>query len=146
MKKVVRLTESDLMRIVKRVINESTEPSKGDVIALRCINLLTNSGKVIQPVEFVDYLENSEPLPNKLVVGRPINLPSDEAFSSGGERDEYTLNIELITDPKLKQALGITDNDTHVMTYNTGGKLYCTPKRPISSTWDSFFTEKNILS
>jgi len=146
MKKVVKLTESDLMRIVKRVINEQTEPKKGDVIALRCINLLTNSGKVIQPVEYVDYLDNSEPLPDKLVVGRPSNLPSDEVFSSGGERDEYTLSIELISDPKLKQTLGITDDDTHVMTYNVGGKLYCTPKKPISPTWDSFFREKNILS
>ncbi len=31
MKKVIRLTESDLMRIVKRVIKESDEPSFGNI-------------------------------------------------------------------------------------------------------------------
>ena len=146
MKKVVRLTESDLMRIIKRVINEQSEPKKGDLLSLRCINPLTNNGKIIQPVEFVEYLTDSDPLPDKLVVSRPSNIPSDEVFSSGGGNDTYTLNIELVNDPKLKQTLGITNDDTYVMTYNVGGRMYCTPKQPISPTWDSFFTEKNILS
>jgi hypothetical protein len=143
MKKVIRLTESDLMRIVKRVINEQSEPENGDVIKLLCVNPLTNNSKVISPVEFSNYLDKSEPLPDKLVVKRPSNIPSDEAFSSDGE---YILNIELITDPKLKQVLNITNDDTYMMTYNVGGRFYCTPKRPISATWDSFFTDKKIKS
>jgi len=146
MKKIIRLTESDLMRIIKRVISEQTEPQKGDVIKLQCINPLTNNGKIISPVEFAEYLGDSKPLPDKLILQRPSNIPSDEAFSSGGGNDTYTLNIELITDPKLKQILNITNDDTYMMTYNVGGRFYCTPKRPISPTWESFFTEKNIKS
>jgi hypothetical protein len=146
MKKIVRLTESDLMRIVRRVINENVEPSKGDTITLRCINPLTNNGKMISPVEYVNYISNADPIPDKLIVQRPSDLPSDEVFSSDQGKGSYTLNIEMVKDEDLKRVLNITDDDTYVMTYNVGGRFYCTPKKPISSTWESFFTENNILS
>lgn len=145
MKKIVRLTESDLIRIVKRVINENTTPQKNDTISLRCINPLTNSGKVIDPVEFVSYID-AKPLPDKLIVQRPSNIPGDEVFSTGDGKSTYTLNIELIEDEELKKVLNITDEDTYVMTYNVGGRFYCTPKKPISQTWNSFFNEKNITN
>jgi hypothetical protein len=144
MKKIVRLTESDLMRIVKRVINEQSEPRKGDYISLKCINPYNNSGKVIEPVEFSEYLDNSEPLPDKLVVQRPSGIPSDEVFSSGGDNDTYTLSVTLIEDPDLKQDLGITTENGYMLTYNVGGKFYCSSKKTLSPSWTSFFKEKNI--
>ena len=146
MKKIIKLTESDLMRIVKRVINENTEPKKGDYVSLKCVspNPNDNRAKMIDRVEYSDYLTNSEPLPAKLILQSPSGLPSDEVFSSAGGSDTYTLNIELITGEVLKKTLNVTDNDTYMMTYNVGGRFYCSPKTTLSPTWEAFFQEKNI--
>jgi hypothetical protein len=144
MKKIIKLTESDLMRIVKRVINENTEPKKGDYISLKCINPYTKNGKVIEPVEFYEYLDGSEPLSDKLIVQRPSGIPSDEVFSSGGGSDKYTLSVILIDDPDLKKDLGITTDKAYMLTYNVGGNFYCSSKKTLSPSWSSFFKEKNI--
>ena len=146
MKRVIRLTESDLMRIVKRVINEQNEPKKGDYISLKCVSPNPNDGrvKIIDRVEYSDYLEDSEPLTDKLILQKPSGVPSDEVFSSDSGSDTYTLNIEPVTGEVLKQALKVTDGDTYVMTYNVGGRFYCTPKTTLSPTWEAFFQEKNI--
>jgi hypothetical protein len=146
MKKTIRLTENDLIRMIKKVIKEQTEPKKGDYITLKCVNPnpKNSSGKIIDGVEYSDYLENSQPLSDKLILQRPSGLPSDEVFSSGGENDTYTINIELIEDDVLKRALNVTDDNTYIMTYNVGGRFYCSPKTKLSPTWESFFKEKNI--
>ena len=146
MKKIVRLTESDLMRIVKRVINEQNTPTERDFISLKCASLNPNDSraKMIEHVIYSEYLEKSDPLPAKLILKRPSDLPSNEVFSTGGDSVEYNLNIELVTGEVLKRALNITDDDTHVMTYNVGGRFYCTPKSKLTPTWEAFFRDKNI--
>jgi len=146
MKKTIRLTENDLIRIIKKVITEQTEPKKGDYITLRCINPNpnNNSGKIIDQVEYSDYLENSKPLSDNLILQKPSGLPYDEVFSSDDGKDTYNLNIELIKGDVLKRALNINDDNTYMMTYNVGGRFYCSTKTTLSPTWKSFFQEKNI--
>jgi len=131
MKKIIRLTESDLMRIVRRVINENTEPSKGDYLSLKCINPNTKNGKVIDSVEFYEYRDGPKPLSDKLVVQRPSGMPSDEVFSSGGGNDTYTLTVKLINDPNLKKDLGITIDNAYMLTYNVGGSFYCRDRKSV---------------
>ena len=140
MKKTIRLTENDLIRIVKRVLTEQPEPKKGDYITLSCINPFNDNGKIIDQVEYLDYVETSKP--HHLILQKPSWMPSDEVFSEGP--DKYTLNIELIEGDVLKQALNVTNDNTYLMTYNVGGRFYCSPKTTLSPSWKSFFQEKNI--
>ena len=60
MKKIIKLTESDLMRIVKLVINENIEPKKGDYISLICANPKKNNSITINKVEYYNYIENNK--------------------------------------------------------------------------------------
>jgi hypothetical protein len=142
MKKIIKLTESDLMRIVKRVINENIEPKKGDYISLFCANHKENNSITINKVEYYKYIENNSS--DKLILQKPLGSYSDKVYSSADDRDTYTLNIELITGDVLKKSLKVTDNDTYMMTYNVGGDYYCSSKSKLSPEWEAFFKEKNI--
>ena len=141
MKKIIKLTESDLMRIVKLVINENIEPKKGDYISLICANPKKNNSITINKVEYYNYIENNPS--DKLILQKPSGSYSDKVYSSSSDGD-YTLNVELINDPDLKKDLGITTDNTYMLTYNVGGRFYCTPKTTLSPTWETFFQEKNI--
>lgn len=57
MKKIIRLTESDLTRIVKRAINENISDRKGDLYS-SINNLIDTEFEDMDPSEIADVLNN----------------------------------------------------------------------------------------
>jgi hypothetical protein len=107
MKKVVRLTESDLIRLVKRVIKEQATPPTGQTPeqrdkALR--KLLTDNGftipqgtgdmvftKMKGEEEFMIYFSNVEPNTISIMVGNPSDATISKFYlqPSGGPNGSY---------------------------------------------------------
>jgi len=92
MKKIVRLTESDLIRIVKRVINENEE----NTIYIPTVysGIITELGENVRPQEIIN-------LYNELVDEVPTLVSYSEYGTEGmfydEDNDEYHLNEILST-------------------------------------------------
>ena len=111
MKKVIRLTESDLMRIVKRVINEQetggniTEPAKLDP-------------------QIAKYLNTKLAIPAEWVLTTPFNQTASDAIKAGTELSKNSqAKTVLETYKKTKRA----DYLKAVMTAMTNGTLIIQP-------------------
>jgi len=92
MKKIVRLTESDLIRIVKRVINENEE----NTIYIPTVysGIITELGENVRPQEIIN-------LYNEIVEEGPALVSYSEYGTEGmfydEDNDEYHLNEILST-------------------------------------------------
>ena len=106
MKRVIRLTESDLVKIVKRVINE--QPSTTPVAFIEL-----NTGNVVKM--FGGYEEKD----NKLVSKSPVNftLSSTPTTTQGLEKKVLTgngLQVTALVDCKNKKINSLTVNTNSI--------------------------------
>ena len=92
MKKVVRLTESDLVRIVKRVVNENRDEEKDIFISKGFKGVKDEVGESASPSDIIElynaYVEEGIPLVKYL--GRDIFMNANDE-----EIDKYTVLDEL---------------------------------------------------
>jgi hypothetical protein len=151
-KKIVKLTESDIRRIVMRVLKENIQlstnatqlnkkPSLSDGLNLTCVQLNIKDPKNslstnIGPFPWSQVKYDKESRPVKLIIRRSEDLPSDGVF------DDIILEFEEVTDPKLKGVL--TDKKYVMKTYQTQeiqGKQYCRVNGDMDPEWD-----KNLFS
>jgi len=155
-RRVITLTEDDLTRIVKRVLNEEidfNDTNKQDMkklnnggIELKCVKINKNNPEDSQasvsgpyPWSGVEY--------DKL--SRPVKL---RLYKTGARDVEYgtkdsqimTLSLEEVTDPVLKQ---LTNKKYILITYNSPGvtgKQYCRVEGEMDQEWkDNFFNFGN---
>jgi len=158
MKRIVRLTESDLTRIVRRTLNELSDITIADPeMDVTKTSMGGNEGLSLECVK-INYKnpEDSEisyagPYPWKLVQynkkSRPVKMylyrkdkPRDVVWG-GGNDPEMILHFEEITDRILKSALGVdkkyvmaTDNSPGVV-----GPQYCRVDGEMDTLWDENF-------
>ena len=155
-RRIITLTEDDLTRIVKRVLNEEidfNDTNKQDMkklnnggIELKCVKINKNNPEDSQasvsgpyPWSGVEY--------DKL--SRPVKL---RLYKTGARDVEYgtkdsqimTLSLEEVTDPVLKQ---LTNKKYILITYNSPGvtgKQYCRVEGEMDQEWkDNFFNFGN---
>ena len=92
MKKIVRLTESDLVKIIKRVINENRHEEKDIFISKGFKGVRMEVGETASPQSIIDlyndYVEEGTPLVKYL--GRDIFLNANDE-----EIDKYSVLDKL---------------------------------------------------
>ena len=160
-KNIITLTESDLYRIVKRVLKEEeltintkdikdTKNVNDDIfrgIELKCFKIdLKNPKNTTSevygpyPWDLVNYDKEARPI--RINLKRDSSIPSDVVH--GGEY-EMTIGFEEITSPKLKNLL--TDKKYVITTYQapgTVGKQYCKVHKEYDQEWnDNLFKMGN---
>ena len=149
-KKIIKLTESNIRNIVVRVLNENidlvnkkiTKPSSSNGLNLLCVKLnlknpsqseASNSGPY--PWSLVTYDKVSRPI--TLYLKRPSEMKPDRVFDTEMGED-IQIQFEEITDPKLKKVL---TNKKYVMTTNNSpgvtGKQYCRVEGVMDPDWDT---------
>jgi len=152
MSRIINLTESDIKRIVMRVLKEDIQlstdttqlnkkPSLSEGLNLTCVQLNIKDPKNslstnIGPFPWSQVKYDKESRPVKLIIRRSEDLPSDGVF------DDIILEFEEIIDPKLKGVL--TDKKYVMKTYQTPeiqGKQYCRVNGAMDPEWD-----KNLFS
>lgn len=155
-RRVITLTEDDLTRIVKRVLNEEidfNDTNKQDMkklnnggIELKCVKINKDNPKDSQA-------SVSGPYPWSGVKYDKFSRPVKLTLYKTGTRDvEYgtkdsqimTLSLEEVTDPVLDQ---LTNKKYILVTYNSPGvtgKQYCRVEGEMDQEWnDNFFNFKN---
>jgi hypothetical protein len=115
MKKTIRLTESDLVRIVKRVINENNELKEIGGISMESRNWSEILISKIKESEGKDFIINGKDFPEvyeKFPVDKfkikfvPIGAYAYDQDNSGFIGDDYI--ITLIVDPNLLYKVDVT--------------------------------------
>ena len=134
MKKIVRLTESQLVVLINRIIKEGTTPLENDLMTLTCLNPSDGSVQRINNVIYKNYSESG--LSPKLTLSNPPNKPSSSITG------EYVISVERPTE-KIKRHFNLKD-ESSLMTYSVGPTKYYCSSKSFSNAWDSFFKEKNI--
>jgi hypothetical protein len=122
MKKVIRLTENDLIRLVKRVINEQTQPKEfkiGDVsYRIKNTTVLDNIGPWSK-IEFVKLLPNGME-ERKLNIGFVIVGEPKKIFRS----KDNTSGVYGISDIDLVKTFGNTNKDRIIDVTEEFGKKF----------------------
>ena len=152
MSRIINLTESDIKRIVMRVLKEdinlmdktTKKITNSNGITLVCVKLdLENpqnsesSTSGPYPWSLVKYNKESKPV--YLYLKRPQGMVPDRVFGYEGDED-IRIGFEEITDPKLKSV--ITDKKYVMTTFQSPGvtgKQYCRVEGPMDPDWDTNF-------
>lgn len=145
MKKVIRLTESDLVRIVKRVINEQTTPPSDAKLNLFCKNNKINDSFKESDLTY----SSEEDLVNgvkRLSLNRGVASSLDKTFGNadleGGFRLDLT-PVNLLGD-RYKNEINSDNNSIQLITFNgnrQGVPYFCSIDNGTDSKWVSYFNK-----
>ena len=83
MKKIIRLTESDLVRLVKRVINEKRFANQSEVD--RILDKISSEGMDSLTPDEKEILQN----PDKPIESEPEDIPSEKHREEGRSEEPH---------------------------------------------------------
>jgi hypothetical protein len=124
MKKVVRLTESDLVKIVKRVIKENTHEEKDIFISAGFKGVRDYVGKTASPQSIIELYNETVEADAALVkyLGRDIFLNTNDE-----EVDKYTvledLDDALLDDEQINYGDEEEEEDDDMPSYKTKWRM-----------------------
>lgn len=136
MKTTVKLTESQLINLIKRVISEQTNPSETDLINVNCWSPSRSAN--FKSMIFKEL--KNEQGKKVLYLSRASNLPSDSAYNNESVRFVFE------QDQIISQKLGLSEDDYFLKNY-TGGEKWCFVNMSNANrneTWEEFIRENNI--
>lgn len=144
--KIVKLTENDLKRIVKKILLESNDENPTSKLSMYCIVPSTpeKTGDAIKitDVKFKNYRDTPS---KKLYVSYSFGeRPRDSAYGDSKSEQVYVLNVEKITDEEFKRLMNITSDDNNMLVHYIGQRKYYCSVTSSNPDWDKFFREKNI--
>jgi hypothetical protein len=138
--RIVKLTENDLRRIVKKIILENENPKSK--LSMYCSSL-NGDGIKITDVTFDKFYGNDQV--KKLEVSYSLNKrPLDSPYGGEDSKKTFILNVEKIKDEKLKSVMGVNGNDNNTLVNYVGQSPYYCSVTKSNPDWDVFFREKNI--
>ena len=139
MKKVVRLTESDLIRIVKRVINEQSTPPSNSKLNLFCKNNRINDSfkEIGLTYSSEDDIDNGV---KRLNLNRGFSSSLDKSFGDAGSEGGFRLDltpISLLGD-RYNSEINSSSNPIQLITFNgerQGVPYFCSIDNGTDSNW-----------
>jgi hypothetical protein len=145
MSKIIKLTESDLMRIVKKVLNEQKAPI-GKKINLFCQNDVLHNGSGSSFREHNLTLDREEDMRGGISGGgfkRLYLTPDSNIPRETYDSDEITLDIipsdrmnkSFLEKSKMDDELGQT---IYFIGYKTGAPYFCSPDAGTDKDWESY--------
>lgn len=144
MKKVIRLTESDLVRIVKRVINEQTTPPSEAKLSLFCQALKINSSFREYQLSFDREVDEKNSI-KTLMLTRGTSSSLDKPFGNAGVSGSFELNVvpyntiagKYVNSDKV--LLGVNPNSVVLTTFDSQQQPYlCKIDRGTDKEWVNY--------
>lgn len=145
MKKVVRLTESDLVRIVKRVINEQSTPPSNAKLNLFCKNNKINDSFKETGLTY----SSEEDIKNgvkRLNLNRGVSSSLDKSFGDAGSEGGFSLDLtptNLLGD-RYSGEINSSSNSIQLVTFSgnrQGVPYFCTIDNGTDSNWVNYLNK-----
>ena len=151
MKRIVRLTENDLVRIVKKIIKESEQLPTGR-LDLLCLNYRNGQKGNFYDMTGIGQLSDSMYGKGFSITKNPSSaIPSDNP--AGGEDDTEYLTIEQPTDtlkeylskrfPNIDFSKTELKNILYIKNF-IGGQGFCKTTGSTDQDWLDFFDKNNV--
>jgi hypothetical protein len=147
MKKTVRLTESQLINMIKRVINEGSNPGQDDLVNVRCWSAM-GTHQSFKNMRFSRLQQEAGQ--DVLYLVRPSDNPGGEAYSPENHNagsDEVRFVFEKSEPIAMELNL---PSDSYFLKNYTGGQKWCFVKLGTgdlrNDAWEEFVTNNNLQS
>jgi hypothetical protein len=140
-KRTVRLTETQLINMIKRVINEQNEPSETDLVNVNCWG--PKRAANFTAMRFVDLKDE---MGRKVLYLEPSSNVNTQVYSTqtGGEIQRFVFD----KDPNIANSLGL-GGDGYFLKHYAGGEKWCFvnfPNTDRNKAWEEFTQDYNILT
>jgi hypothetical protein len=155
MKRIVRLTENDLSRIVKRVLKESflnkdlsniPDNLKQSPISLRCIGVPTGNNPSGSTKRYFDYLitdyNDSGGIERFFFSKQSENL--DASFGSDNQKSDLRLDVVPIESASLRSIFRLDNSDQFLLKHTYANEPYYCSVNQESNTWKTYFDNLGV--
>jgi hypothetical protein len=157
MKRIVRLTENDLSRIVKRVLKESflnkdlsniPDNLKQSPISLRCIGVPTGNNPSGSTKRYFDYLitdyNDSGGIERFFFSKQSENL--DASFGSDNQKSDLRLDVVPIESASLRSIFRLDNSDQFLLKHTYANEPYYCSVNQESNTWKTYFDNLGVAT
>jgi hypothetical protein len=147
MKKTVRLTESQLINMIKRVINEGSNPGQDDLVNVTCWSAM-GTHQSFNNMRFSRLQQEAGQ--DVLYLARPSDNPGGEAYSpenhnAGSDEVRFVFKQNPVISTKFDMS-----NDNYFLTNYSGGEKWCFVKLGEGDlrnvAWEEFVKNYNLQS
>lgn len=139
MKTTIRLTETQLINMIKRVINEQTNPSETDLVNINCWSPTRAAN--FSSMKFVNLKDE---MGQKVLYLEPSAKVNTQVYTpqAGGEIQRFVFE----KNPNIANRIGLNE-DSYFLKHYVGGEKWCFVKFPQTDrnvAWEEFTKDNNI--
>ena len=147
MKTIIRLTETQLINMIKRVINEGSNPGQDDLVNVKCWSA-AGTHQSFNNMKFSRLEKEAEK--NVLYLLRPSGTPSGEAYQPAHHNDGID-EVRFVFEKSEPIAMELNlPSDNYFLKNYTGGQKWCFVKLGIgdlrNDAWEEFVKNNNLQS
>jgi len=138
-RETVRLTETQLINMIRRVITEQSKPSETDLVNINCWS--NTRAANFSSMKFVDLRDE---MGQKVLYLEPSSKVNTQVYTpqAGGETQRFVFE----KNPNIANRLGLNE-DSHFLKHYVGGEKWCFVKFTQTDrnvAWEEFTKDNNI--